>query len=50
MADPVLVGDINSNGLIQSNDTTSIQRVIGVMSVPNIPPCPTGYPPPPDGP
>jgi hypothetical protein len=50
LADPLLIGDINSNEVIQSNDTTSIQRVIALQSVPNIPPLPTGITPPPVGP
>ena len=49
MADPVLIGDTTGNGQIQANDTTLIQRVIGQISVPNIPPLPTGITPPPSG-
>jgi hypothetical protein len=41
-ADPVLIADITLNGTIQSNDTTNIRRAIGGVSVPNIPPLPTG--------
>ena len=44
MADPVLIGDITGNGLIQANDTTNIQRVIALQSVPNIPALPSGLP------
>ena len=47
MTDPTLLGDITGNGVIQANDTTLIQRVIGQISVPNIPPLPTGVTPPP---
>ena len=47
MTDPALLGDITQNGQIQANDTTLIQRVIGQISVPNIPPLPTGITPPP---
>ena len=49
MADPTLIGDITRNGLIQANDTTSIQRVIGLVNVPNVPALPTGLPPAPSG-
>ena len=49
LADPVLIGDITLNGQIQANDTTSIQRAIGLVNVPNIPPLPTGIPPAPSG-
>ena len=45
-----MLGDINSNGLIQSNDTTIIQRVIGLVAAPLIPSLPTGISPPPVGP
>ena len=49
LADPALIGDITGNGLIQANDTTSIQRVIGLVNVPNIPALPTGLPAAPSG-
>ncbi len=49
LIDPVLLGDITQNGVIQANDTTSIQRAIGLVSVPDIPPLPTGLMPPPAG-
>ncbi len=49
MADPNLIGDITLNGLIQANDTTSIQRVVGLVNVPNIPALPTGLAPAPSG-
>jgi subtilisin family serine protease len=45
--DPVLLADITHNGFIQSNDTTSIRRAIGLVAVPNIPALPTGLPVPP---
>jgi len=47
--DPVLIGDITLNGLIQANDTTSIQRLIGLVNVPNVPALPVGLPAPPTG-
>jgi hypothetical protein len=37
LADPMLIADITLNGVIQSNDTTSIRRAIGGILVPNIP-------------
>jgi hypothetical protein len=46
LADPVLIADITLNGLIQSNDTTNIRRASGQVTVPNIPPLPTGLTPP----
>ena len=49
LADPVLIGDITLNGQIQANDTTSIQRVIGLVNVPNVPALPTGLAPAPSG-
>jgi hypothetical protein len=49
VADPVLIGDTSQNGQIQANDTTLIQRVIGQISVPSIPPLPTGLSAPPSG-
>ena len=49
LADPTLIGDITGNGLIQANDTTSIQRVIGLVNVPNVPALPTGLPAAPSG-
>ena len=51
LADPTLIGNITLSGLIQANDTTSIQREIGEqINVPNIPALPTGLTPPPTGP
>ena len=49
MTDPVLIGDPALNGQIEANDTTLIQRVIGQISVPNIPALPTGLTAPPSG-
>ncbi len=49
LIDPVLLGDITLNGQIQANDTTSIQRVIGLVNVPTVPPLPVGLSPPPSG-
>ncbi len=50
MADPVILGDITLNGRIEGADTTSIQREIGLINVPNIPSLPNVATPPPTGP
>ena len=40
LADPLLIGDINHNGNLQSNDTSNIQRAAAQIPVTNIPPLP----------
>ncbi len=50
MADPAILGDITLNGRIEGADTTSIQREIGLINVPNIPSLPNVAMPPPTGP
>jgi hypothetical protein len=42
LADPRLIVDIDANGYVQANDTTSIRRAIGLVAVPNIPALPVG--------
>jgi hypothetical protein len=44
LADPVLLADINGNGQLQANDAAQIQRLIVSLSVPFVPPRPTGLP------
>lgn len=47
--DPRLLADVTLNAAIQANDTTGIQRSIGQVAVPTIPPLPGGLDPPPAG-
>ena len=42
LADPRLIADVNHNGVIQANDTTSVRQAIGLLVVPDIPPLPEG--------
>jgi hypothetical protein len=45
LADPMLIADVTSNGLLQANDTTSVQRAITQIAVPGIPGLPPGVVP-----
>jgi hypothetical protein len=51
LVDPVLLGDISGAGAIHSNDAGLVSRVAAGLTVPQVPPIPTGIPnPPPNGP
>jgi hypothetical protein len=40
LADPILVGDITGDGLVNANDTTAAMQLAAGMAVPNVPPRP----------
>ncbi len=46
LVDPAVIGDIDRNDVLQTNDTASVQRQIVQIGVPGIPDLPSGLPTP----
>ena len=50
LADPVIIGDVSGNGVVDSSDVTLLNSVLAGVARPHLPPIPTGITITPNGP